>query len=269
MSVKQITGNNFSRATYNRFISGETELNSSSFFLLLENLHISYEELDYIRNGYMLNVENEIIKEIKCAFEKQDIEELLLLKTFCTTKKKSEQDVFCHLESYIELLVARTRKENIDIKTNKLYIYLINVETWTRYELNFFHTTLFFFDIDSVRVILARAVHNLDQLSDLQPYGNESFRLVINAIIFFFHNSALYDAEKYIMYLSKYTLPEDFVYERLLLKIFNNLHSLIILKVDNALSEIEHCIELLEYLGSTNIKKATEILVQEILSKYT
>ncbi|SBO16634.1 Rgg family transcriptional regulator [Carnobacterium divergens] len=266
--VKKLTNDIISRATYNRFISGQTDLNICSFLSLIENLHISLDELTYIKNGYTLNIEQDIMNDIKKAFEIQNLDELHALQKFCAIKASCGEEIFAHLEGLIDLLLARVTGKSVSLIDNSLYEYLIKVETWTRYELILFNNSLFLFDIDSTKIILSRAVHSLDQLSELQPYGNESFRLVTNAIVFFLQHESLFDADKYIQYLSRYQLPEDYLYERLLLKIFTNIQSLLILNQKDSLEEIYKCLDFFDYLGSPSLKKMMYDLIQDILKIY-
>lgn len=179
-------------------------------------------EVNHIKNGYDFNDEQKILKEIKEAFEFQDKKKLLLLKKMCSYNQKNNITNYGHYESLIEILLARITHKHIDIKKNKLYQYLINIETWTRYELIMFNNTFFFFTPAANKYILSRAIPSLQKITTLNKLGSESFRLMSNAIIYFIHNDEVNEAIKYIKHLNEVELPSDYIYEKVILKIFVN-----------------------------------------------
>ena len=162
IKIEEAIGNSMSRASFNRYINGKTDLYTSHFLELLEKLHISLEEIEFMCNGYTDNVEKQLMKELKHAFEDQNIHELNFILQHCRNEYALDKNVlYSHLASLTEVLLARLEHKNIDLKENELYKYLVKTETWTRYELVMFNNSMFYFDAEALKQILPKAINKL------------------------------------------------------------------------------------------------------------
>lgn len=267
ISIKEISEYSVSKSTYYRYINGETDLNSYSFLKLLDTLHVTIEEVNHIKNGYGLSEQQNILVEIKKAFENQDITKLELLKKMCVFKQSNKIENYIHYESLIDILIARLQHKEIDIKKNKLYQYLLKTDTWTRYELIMFNNSMFFFNVSATKYILNRAIPSLKNISKLHSLGEESFRLVVNAVVFFIHNNEINDAIKYIKLLNSIEILSDHIYEKIILKMLNNLPGYL-LNEEKAIFEINKCIEFLSFIDAKPLDRMFSELFEDLKKIY-
>ncbi|SEI86810.1 transcriptional activator, Rgg/GadR/MutR family, C-terminal domain-containing protein [Alkalibacterium gilvum] len=267
ISIKEIDKYSVSKSAFYRYVNGETDLNSFSFLKLLDTLHVSLEEVDHIKNGYGLNDQQKILIDIKNAFESQDIKKLKLLKRMCALNQEKKMINYTHYSSLIDILLARLNHNKINIKNNNLYKYLVHTETWTRYELVMFNNSMFFFTTSANKYLLSRAITSLKRSDSINRLGNESFRLVVNAIIFFIHNDELNEAVKYIKEINSMDLSSDHLYEKIILKMFNNLQGFL-LEEDIAIEEINRCIDFLSFIEAKTLDRMFKDLFTDLRKKY-
>ncbi|NCA66980.1 MAG: hypothetical protein EOM87_02835, partial [Clostridia bacterium] len=138
--------------------------------------------------------------------------------------------------------------KNIDLKENELYKYLVKTETWTRYELVMFNNSMFYFDAEALKQILPKAINKLAYYKEINPYANEGFRLLINAIIAFISKNEIHQALIYIRILEKHPLNEDQAYEALLQKFLIGV-KLILIDDSKGDEVVKDCIQTMQFLN--------------------
>lgn len=67
IKVSDLIGDNMSRSSYNRFISGKTDIYSQHLLALLDQLHVSFSELEYIASGYNTSKEDTFFLKVVLA----------------------------------------------------------------------------------------------------------------------------------------------------------------------------------------------------------
>lgn len=265
LSISELTQDIISTSTFGRYITGTTDLHSQSFIEILNRLHITLPELEFIANNYSNNEEKEFMTKIMLSFTNQDIDYLSYLKITCQQKLGSHNSFYDHMLGLIDILIARLDHKEIDVSDNPLYKYLIRTETWTRYELVLFSDSLIFWPPETVVTILKRAITTVSKLDKLNPYGLESFRLISNAItsLIFHHNykNALY----FIEILEQYQLRDDFIYEKLFLKLFTGF-KLAILKKDAQVYQpyFDDCLAVIKILNLPTLQASFEAAIKDI-----
>ena len=265
IKIEEAIGNSMSRASFNRYINGKTDLYTSHFLELLEKLHVSLEEIEFMCNGYTDNVEKQLMKELKHAFEDQNIHELNFILQHCRNEYALDKNVlYSHLASLTEVLLARLEHKNIDLKENELYKYLVKTETWTRYELVMFNNSMFYFDAEALKQILPKAINKLAYYKEINPYANEGFRLLINAIIAFISKNEIHQALIYIRILEKHPLNEDQAYEALLQKFLIGV-KLILIDDSKGDEVVKDCIQTMQFLNMEKMASMSTGLIEHIL----
>ena len=261
--LNELTGNIMSRSTISRYLNGKHDISSQNFLLILKGLKVSLDEVLFIDHGFQASDELEWLKKISVAFEQGDLAQLKFLHASCQQKYQHTWDItFSHLQSFIDILMARMERRDIQIEDNALYQYLIRTETWTRYELVMFNNTLFYFPVAVVQLVLSKALLKLEMYSTFNPYVHEPFRLAVNAIIFFLKNKDRLSAHQYLSYVMQLQLSEQHVYERMVQKLMSVLHLALIgdKKYKTSLTE---CLATLKFLGLHHLHEMTQSLMLE------
>ncbi len=266
-SIKDITSNNISKSSYNRYINGFSDIHSKSFIELLHRLHITLSELEYINNGYTPNNEVVFMRKIISSFKKNDLPYLKHLQKTCKVNC-DKNDFYMHMLGLCELLIARTNKIEPDINNNCLYKYLISTNTWTNYEFLLFSNSLFYWSPITLDAILTSVSSRLSNLDSLNSYGLESVRILSNAIISFIYHREYGKALKYIDTLESIYISEEFVFEKLTLKFMQGIK----LKLLNYPSEyysniFENILLVLDILELNDIKKMYVTIINDFINK--
>lgn len=265
IKIDDVIANNISRSTFNRYVTGKSDLYSKNLIKLLDNLKVSLDELELIANNYADNDQNILLANIKEAFDKREINQLIYWKKFCEDKYNTERNIlYSHSIGLIEVLIARIKQEPIDLHDNVLYQYLVKTETWTRYELIMFNNSMFYFDTDLVKHILPKVIERLSYYNNFNRYTHEVCRLLSNVIIYFMQYNDFQSAFHYIHIMEKTDLGEEHVFERLLFKFFEGI-KLLMIDSHQAQAHINQCLQIMEFLELRNLKYMSEAVVTELL----
>jgi len=261
ISIAEICGDEISRSVYDRFVKNEADTTVSKLTYFLERINLDYDELKIFNYPENVNEASHMMKEIQTAFLSKDTEELLRIADFCRVRQSSPTKREENLINLCELLVARINGDPIDAEGSIIYQYLINVHTWTHYELVLFNNCMFIFTPEFVELILERAVMSLAVYKDSRNGRSESFRMLSNAIVYFIQNDRRSYAWKYLEKMDDFNLEEDMYFEanlRLLLKgIWETLRG-----NDQGKEKVKQSLKVCEYLSSEQYQKMNyELLI--------
>lgn len=227
IKIKELCNNKISRQTYFRIINNQVDTSITTFIFLLSQLNISFEEFFFIKNNYNLNRNNIVISKLKVYFEEKNIDSLNKIKTFY---EQSDDLSICdyHLYHLILIYIAKLNKKKATQSEQLIKDYLINVDTWTHYELILFNNSMFIFNIELVELLSNKAITNLQRYSALRSYGNESFRMCLNVIICFIDNNEIGKAIHAINNLLTFNLKNDELYEKISLEYFKGIQKILL-----------------------------------------
>ncbi|MCH5379298.1 Rgg family transcriptional regulator [Limosilactobacillus reuteri] len=270
--IKQVIGEKITRSAYSRFASGQTNTSIDNFFFFMQNLHINFEEFIYIQNKYELDKYQKLLKKAQVATHQKNIKELEKIKNrFDNYAKVTEYIEPLHLKCIITLTINKLKKEPYDKNAKQIITeYLEQCESWMHYELVLFNNAMFIFDLNLIKVMKRKVIHNLEKYQNLRSYGSESFRILINILMLFLEHSEFNEARLLIDEIDEFHLHGDMFFEKVLRMYFTGLvdfisskgqeqallnESLDILK---SISKNEYYAVLSTYL--TKMKKQYEIL---------
>lgn len=213
ISISEICGDEVSRSVYDRFVKNEADTTVSKLTYFLDRINLDYDELKIFNYPENVNEINHMMKEIQTAFLAKDTDELLRIANFCKVRQSNPRKREENLISLCELLVARLKGEPFDAVETNVYQYLINSHTWTHYELILFNNCMFVFTPDFVDLILERAIMSLSMYKDSKDGRSESFRMLVNAIVYFIQSGERTYAWKYLEKMDEFHLDEDMYFE--------------------------------------------------------
>lgn len=266
ISLKQICGNQLSRTTYYRIAHDKVDVTYYNLKIILDNLHVSSDEFDYISNNFKQDKINSDIIKIRTFFEKNDITSLRMLSMEYEKLKEINQS-YLHVYCLVEILKSKLLKSQNPDAEHTIRDYLNNIETWTHYETVLFNNSMFIFSSEFIEITISKALQNLTKYSTLRAYGSESFRMLINVLILFIDRKEIIKANYILEMLKSEYLKDDFLFEKLCLKFFDNI-LLFINGKSNKLEEAHNTIKILSYIGSTDTSSMFSSYLENIKYVY-
>lgn len=224
ISIRQITDNTITKSSYNRFINGETQPSIDSFLIMLQNLHVSFEEFLYIARGYKPDYFNELAMEIRDATITRNVTLMQEIHATISTYaiENPNNQTYLHLKCVTTLILNYLQKEPLDQNAkDTLLNYLLHCDVWTHYEHTLFNSAIFIFEPSAINAMEKRIIRNLDSYELMHIYGNESFRTLCVILAFDIYQKDLSSAIKVISKLANFSLNADMFFEKTLYKLFS------------------------------------------------
>lgn len=214
ISINEVCGDEVSRSVYERFVKNTADTTVTKFTYFLQRINLDYDELKIFNYPKETNIIQRMMEEMIVAFMSRDTEELQRIADFCRDKESMLSKREEHLISLCEMMVARLNNEQVDVQNSSVYQYLINTQTWTRYELVLFNNSMYAFTPEFVEMILERALVSLSVYKDSRQGRSESFRMLSNSVIYFIQHNQRTFAWKYLEKLGEFYLEEDMYFEK-------------------------------------------------------
>lgn len=220
LTLKEVTGAEFSESQASKFEKGESELTISKFFTLLENSNIFLDEFRDVYNNYTdseLHLFSQKLAEAHSEKSRQKVKQLI--KFWQEKTHEEPAKTYYHLNLTVTECVlsyitgSKVLEENIDY----LMEYLDNVEEWGRYELWLFGNCLIFFDDNMLdyygKIILGKT----DFYKNVPHNQRMVLRTFLNLVDAWLQKGNLQQALKYINHLKDMKMNFDFLAERIML----------------------------------------------------
>ncbi|GET11555.1 hypothetical protein SN811_00550 [Ligilactobacillus agilis] len=267
--VKEVIGEKLTRSAYSRFASGQTQTSIENFSYMLSNLHVNFEEFEYIKNDYEPNRYQKFLIKAQKAAHLQNIEELKYIYEKLNDYAKINNDMVpLHFSCIVKLTINKIRGEEYDKYSRETIInYLKLCESWTHYELMLFNNAMFIFDLSLVKIMKRKVIHNLEKYQNLRSYGSESFRVLINILTLFIDNNMLNEAVLLVDEIEEFHLRDDMFFEKTLRMYFMGIIQMIRKKrLENIL--LEQSMDVLRILSNDEYYKALLMYIEKVKKMY-
>ncbi|HFE9853008.1 TPA: hypothetical protein ACGBG5_003582 [Enterococcus faecalis] len=256
ISIKDLCSDRLSRSAYTRFINNETDTSSTNFLFFLDRLQVSLNEFMFVKNDYKLSENERYMIKLQIFYLDENLLELEKIEKDCAFLSKSINDTFKHLSLLSNIYQSRIKNKPIDINIiEHLKNYLINVDTWTHYEIILFNNSMFIYNIEFIELILRRATSGLDRYHPIRSYTSESFAMLSNVLNIYLSSKELHKANKLFKNMISKELPEDLVRERLHLAFYDALITLILHKDSSGHIKIQQVLNICDFLNMDNSYK--------------
>ncbi len=269
IKVLDLLNNNMSRSSYNRYVSGQTDIYSQHFLDLLDQLHISVSELDVIANNYRYSEKDVIFQKVTMALKNKDFNELYLIyKKVKSLANQKQNDFYTHISEILVLILNCSKiSSSFNIEESYVYYYLLQAFVWTDYEFKLFSLMLPFLTATEVEPFSTKIEHFFKKLGHSTFYSKQYFDLLCDVTFYFIHHQNYDRALHYIFLLESCTLPEDLVYEQMLLIFFTNLKKLLFFPATTYSDSLKDCITTAKFLKMYSLAEKFEKTISEIISK--
>lgn len=227
--INKVIGNHLTRSAYSRFASGKTNTSVDNFAYMLQNLHVSFEEFNYIKNQYEPDKYQLLLKKAQIATYQQNIDQLkAIMKKFRSYAQITGDTEPLHLYCIVKLTINKLQKDTYDPEAKQIITnYLIQCESWSHYELVLFNNVMFIFNLKLITVMKKKVLHNLEKYQNLRSYGSESFRVLINILSLLLDNKNIKEALILNNEMEDFPLRADMFFEQTLKMYFKGLLKLI------------------------------------------
>lgn len=267
LTIKDVCGDTVSRSVYHRFVTNRASTNISNVVYMLHKINLSFDDLKIFDYPSGISSLQQLMLEMRNAFMKQDVEELLRIKEFCQSPEHAEKQHYQHVRDLCDYSIARLTGKELDTSETSLYCYLINVQTWTRYELIMFNNSMHTFTPEFLELILDKALMGMNQYRESREGRSECFRLLANAIVLFIQNDRLKTAWKYLDRLNNFSLDEELFFEKSLSLVINGLWELIRGNQEGK-EKLKRALRICSDLDAANYYQMNKDLIDFVADKY-
>lgn len=173
ISQNDIIKNKLSRTTISKFENNKITLSMNNFNYLIESIDVSFEEFNFIKNGYAYNDKEQIIHLFNQFFSNSDfyfIDELIQ-KCELYLSKNFSKSIKC-IQNTLNILKHTRMSSNDNLNClAKLYAAdtwneLSNIDTWTILDIKIINCCLHFFDPSTYVYISEQLVNSLNKYKD-------------------------------------------------------------------------------------------------------
>lgn len=272
VSVKNLISGIIGRTAYSNFVNDKNCTSVDTFMKLLNRLHVSYSEFQFIANGLELDQGQKLIIELQKTVARGDVSSIkkILEKAinYCYVYEGDER--YHHLACITQLMLDRLQQVTLNFQAKKIITdYLTKCETWTHYELVIFNNVMFIFSIDQIRIFRQRVLHNLEKYQNLRVYGSESFRVLINMLMIFIDHQVEQDIKVMMGLINNYQLNDDMLFEKNLRLYFVGILKLIQgNQLKEGISQIKRSLSIFADLGACNYKHSLARYLQQVIKIY-
>lgn len=257
ISIKDLCGEHLSRSAYTRFVNGETDTSANNFLYFLEQLHVTLNEFMFIQNDYSLSDAETYLIKLNSIVLEGNSEGILAIQKECKLLSENEKDKYYHISLLCDIYISRLENKPFKEKViTEIKDYLMNVDTWTHYELGLFNNSMFIFEIEIIEILLNRVLNSIERYKVVRNYTNESFIMLTNILNIYLSSGEIVRATKLFKILANQDLSEDFVKERLLFQFWKGI---ILLVAQNDLEGheiVNQVLKTCDFLGSKGYKNA-------------
>lgn len=217
--VRYLTKDCMSKSTYDYFIEGKINISAAKFNVLMDRLHLSWNEFEYINyNSYL-----KIINEMKLAILNKNIQKLEYLKSETYIKfrnhKMLKYNKYFHLYCVLSIFIEMLKGNKIKIKYTKIIKnYLLSRYTWTYYELSLFNDSFFIFSFKDIKIFIRRISRDLQKYNLFKPYENEYIRFLMNIALLCIKTKKLRSMKNIIKQINKAKIQDNTMLEKLSIK---------------------------------------------------
>lgn len=257
-----------SRTASSKFERGISDTTTAKFFIILERLNITLEEVYYL----LYKQENKdflIINNYIDAFYKNDMKKLYDLKN-STYKEYLETHVikYLHYHAVISLLINLKLGEELDEeKLNIIRKYLLECESWGYYEIILFTNTMEFYSMEIIDIVYRRCNSYLLEYKGSRRYKNEQAIFILNILEITVRNNNIERTQYYLKQFKQITSSLlDNIYFKTMGKYFSCI--LLILEGKNEeeqKKDIQRIFDILIFLEMDNQYKQCKNLYEFVL----
>ena len=267
MSLKEAAAGDISVAQLSRFERGVSGITLDSFYCCLKNMAVSLDEFQYVYHNYIEADDALFSKKVADAYQENNVVKLqnILASSEALAEKFPEKKNYKLNTIVVKAVLSscspdfQISKKDIEFLTD----YLFSVEEWGRYELWLFTNSVDLLTLETLETFASEMINRTQFYNDLPENRRRIIKMLLNVISVCIEGNHLQIAMKFLNYIDHSKIPETDLYDRMLIKYHKALYSY---KVGNshALSDIEQCLSILEFLDSFGVAQKLKVQFERI-----
>lgn len=267
MSLKEAAAGDISVAQLSRFERGVSGITLDSFYCCLKNMAVSLDEFQYVYHNYIESDDVLFSKKVAEAYRENNVVKLqnILASSESLVEKFPEKKNY-RLNTIVVRAVLSSCNPDFQISKKDIEFltdHLFSVEEWGRYELWLFTNSVDLLTLETLETFASEMINRTQFYNDLPENRRRIIKMLLNVISVCIEGNHLQIAMKFLNYIDHSKIPETDLYDRMLIKYHKALYSY---KVGNshALSDIEQCLSLLEFLDSFGVAQKLKAQFERI-----
>ena len=267
MSLKEAAAGDISVAQLSRFERGVSGITLDSFYCCLKNMAVSLDEFQYVYHNYIEADDALFSKKVAEAYQENNVVKLqnILASSEALAEKFPEKKNY-RLNTIVVRAVLSSCNPDFQISKKDIEFltdHLFSVEEWGRYELWLFTNSVDLLTLETLETFASEMINRTQFYNDLPENRRRIIKMLLNVISVCIEGNHLQIAMKFLNYIDHSKIPETDLYDRMLIKYHKALYSY---KVGNshALSDIEQCLSILEFLDSFGVAQKLKVQFERI-----
>ena len=267
MSLKEAAAGDISVAQLSRFERGVSGITLDSFYCCLKNMAVSLDEFQYVYHNYIESDDVLFSKKVAEAYRENNVVKLqsILASSESLVEKFPEKKNY-RLNTIVVRAVLSSCNPDFQISKKDIEFltdHLFSVEEWGRYELWLFTNSVDLLTLETLETFASEMINRTQFYNDLPENRRRIIKMLLNVISVCIEGNHLQIAMKFLNYIDHSKIPETDLYDRMLIKYHKALYSY---KIGNshALSDIEQCLSLLEFLDSFGVAQKLKAQFERI-----
>lgn len=270
IKLKYICGNVIEMGNYWRFEQDQISVSADTFYQIINNLNISFEEFEFYHNNFTHDKLDQLGEKMIQAFQSLNKRQLKLISDKALNEyNKTQQIKYQHLHFLSTVYLDFLNKDPIDhIIVDQLKKYLTDCDHWGYYEVSLFNNILFCFgDLDIILVLYKRMNQSYLRSESLHKTPNEEIILTSNIICLCLANKAYTKAQEINHLIQTKKIGERSMYARTLRLWCDGLINKIVMNKDEGTKQIEVSLEIMKSLKMDSSFKMFDRWTKELLEK--
>lgn len=209
-----------------KFERNETEVTISKFFDLLKLLNVSLQEFLFIHNQFQMYSFETLVNNLKLYYAQENTEQLAVMVTEQMTMFQATNNFTFKLNA---IMIRAVMTDISSVKVDQLDIdeltdYLWKVESWGIYELTLFGNSLGILPLESTVLFVKELAQKSVQYQKISSYKQMIYGIYFNTMKILLEQQRLEEGQYILKLLNHENIPEDFIFEKILLKYWNGLY---------------------------------------------
>lgn len=268
-SQKEVYANIISKSYAISFEKGENNISVVLLIDILDRLSMDIDEFLFINKGYLLNEYSDYIYNMSNYSNSHDVDSLKrMLQTLSQNNDKMSHVHFAEIRCRIRAIEKFNRTgifdgtETLEVDRNTIQSYLVNIESWTLREIQFFGNTIEFLDFNAHFPLFKNISKSLSLYMEYDK-GREIFCSMLINLISQSIRMSYYDYAEVLTYQLKILSADykNFIH-RIITSYFENL--LLVKKhnqSDHASKSCEEVLAILDSYGHSSIANELRSLI--------
>ncbi|WP_304055215.1 helix-turn-helix domain-containing protein [Levilactobacillus namurensis] len=207
LKLKDLAINDISATFISKVERNESNIRLNKFELLLDGLHVSYDEFKYIQNGYSQSSQREFLEKLDYFVINDNlygIQKLYENEKVLIPEKNPEKSLHFHNMTLALCHIRKLQGKNLPQKYNKLLVkYLLSIDSWGIYELRLFNNAMFIFDCASLVSLTQTAIDRAKYYLQLPGYSDLWSSILSNSLELLIENHEFEFAQKLLTQAEK------------------------------------------------------------------